>query len=51
MRVLASGGGGNVMDKKVDPIPREYHAITPDLTVTGASAAIEFYKKAMMASQ
>ncbi len=34
------------MDKKVDPIPREYHTITPDLTVTGASAAIEFCKKA-----
>lgn len=27
-------------------IPRDYHSITPYLTVKGGDAAIEFYKKA-----
>jgi PhnB protein len=34
------------MTKRVDPIPKSYHTITPDLIISGASGAIEFYKKA-----
>ena len=32
--------------KKVNPIPADYAGITPYLSVKGAAAAIEFYKKA-----
>ena len=32
-------------------IPREYHSITPYLTVKGGDAAIEFYKKAFGAEE
>ena len=34
------------MPTKVKAIPNGYHALTPYLSVHGASAAIEFYKKA-----
>ena len=33
------------------PIPEGYHAVTPTLTVRGASDAIEFYKKAFGAQE
>lgn len=29
----------------VKPIPDGYHSVTPTLTISGASDAIEFYKK------
>jgi len=34
------------MTKKVDPIPKGYHTITPYLIVKGAAKALDFYKKA-----
>jgi PhnB protein len=37
------------MARKVSPIPEGYHTVTPQLTIRGASAAIEFYKKAFRA--
>jgi PhnB protein len=39
------------MPAKVKPIPDGYHTITPYLSVTGATAAIEFYKKAFGARE
>lgn len=33
------------------PIPDGYHAVTPTLTISGASDAIEFYKKAFDAKE
>lgn len=33
------------------PIPDGYHAVTPYLTIRGASAAIDFYKKAFGAEE
>lgn len=41
-------GGGNIM---VKPIPEGYRSVTPYLIVTGASAAIDFYKKAFGATE
>ena len=35
-----------VMAKKVSPIPKRYHALTPTLTVRDVAQAIDFYKKA-----
>ena len=35
----------------VKPIPDGYHAVTPALTIKGASEAIEFYKKAFGAQE
>jgi PhnB protein len=35
----------------VKPIPEGYHTITPYLTVSGASEAIDFYKKAFGAKE
>ena len=37
--------------KKVKPIPEGYHAITPYLSIAGAAAAIDFYKKAFGAKE
>lgn len=37
--------------KKVNPIPADYAGITPYLSVKGAAAAIEFYKKAFGATE
>ncbi len=37
--------------KKVLPIPRGYHAVTPFLTCRGAADAIEFYKRAFGAKE
>ncbi len=34
------------MAKKVNPIPKGYHSVTPYLMVKGAAKAIDFYKKA-----
>jgi PhnB protein len=39
------------MRAKVKPIPDGYHTITPYLSVNGATAAIEFYKKAFGARE
>ena len=39
------------MPNKVKPIPDGYHAVTPYLSVKGASEAIEFYKKAFGAME
>jgi hypothetical protein len=35
----------------VKPIPEGYHSVTPYLCVKGAAQAIEFYKKALSASE
>jgi uncharacterized glyoxalase superfamily protein PhnB len=37
--------------KKVLPIPKGYHVVTPSLVVRGAANAIEFYKKAFGAKE
>src|ERR1041385_7233202 len=39
------------MKAKVNPIPEGYHTVTPYLTISGASDAIEFYKKAFGAKE
>ncbi len=39
------------MSLKVKPIPDGYHSVTPYLAIAGASAAIEFYKKAFGAKE
>ena len=39
------------MAGKVKPIPEGYHAITPYLSIKGASDAIEFYKAAFGATE
>src|SRR6185295_2933127 len=39
------------MKPKMKPIPHGYHAITPYLSVSGAAAAIVFYKKAFAAKE
>jgi PhnB protein len=39
------------MAKKAKPIPDGYHAVTPYLSVKGASEAIEFYRKAFGAEE
>ncbi len=39
------------MSKKVKPIPRGYHAVTPYLSVKGAASAIAFYNKAFAAKE
>jgi PhnB protein len=39
------------MPAKVKPVPDGYHTITPYLSVNGATAAIEFYKKAFGARE
>ena len=37
--------------KKVKPVPAGYHAVTPYLSIRGAAAAIDFYKKALGAKE
>ena len=37
--------------KKVKPVPAGYHAVTPYLSIRGASEAIDFYKKALGAKE
>jgi PhnB protein len=39
------------MAKPVKPIPDGYTAVTPYLTISGAAAAIDFYKKAFNAEE
>ncbi len=39
------------MAKPVQPIPDGYHSVTPHLVVKDAAAAIEFYKKALGATE
>lgn len=37
--------------KKVNPVPKNYPVLTPYLCIKGATAAIEFYKKALGAKE
>jgi uncharacterized glyoxalase superfamily protein PhnB len=37
--------------KRVSPVPRGYHSVTPAIMVKGAAAAIEFYKRAFGARE
>jgi PhnB protein len=37
--------------KASQPIPHEFHTVTPSLTVRGAAQAIDFYKKALGAEE
>jgi PhnB protein len=37
--------------KKVQPIPKGYHSVTPYLSIKGGAAAIDFYKKAFGAKE
>src|SRR4029453_17994771 len=37
--------------KKVSPIPKGYHTLTPYIIVDGAAAALDFYKKAFGAKE
>lgn len=39
------------MKKKLKPIPKGYHAVTPYLSVQGAAGAIAFYKKVFAAKE
>ena len=39
------------MKKKVRPIPKGYHSVTPYVSVKGAAGAIAFYKKAFAAKE
>ena len=39
------------MSAEVKPIPEGYHTVTPYLILSGASAAIAFYKKALGAEE
>lgn len=39
------------MPAKVKPVPDGYHTITPYLSIKGAAAAIDFYKKAFGATE
>ena len=39
------------MPAKVKPIPEGYHSLTPYLSVNGAAAAIDFYKRAFGATE
>src|SRR5205085_5595669 len=39
------------MKSNVKPIPDGFHAVTPYLTVRGASSAIEFYRRAFGATE
>lgn len=43
--------GGRIMERKVKPIPEEYHTLTPYLTVRDADRVIEFYKEAFGAEE
>jgi len=36
---------------KVQPVPKGYHTLTPHIVVRGASAAIDFYKRAFGATE
>jgi PhnB protein len=35
------------MPKKVNPVPKALHAVTPSLTIKGCGQAIEFYRRAL----
>ncbi len=37
--------------KKVSPIPKEYHSLTPSIVVKNCAEALEFYKKAFGAKE
>jgi len=36
---------------KVDPVPKGFHTVTPYLAISGAAAAIDWYKKAFGAKE
>jgi PhnB protein len=40
-----------MMDMAVKPIPDGYHSVTPYLSIQGAAEAIEFYKRALSATE
>jgi PhnB protein len=42
---------GKAAKKKVSPVPKGYHTVTPYLVCRGAADAIEFYKKAFGAKE
>jgi PhnB protein len=44
-------GARRLVKKKVQPIPKGYHGVTPYLVVRGGEKAIEFYKKAFGAKE
>jgi uncharacterized glyoxalase superfamily protein PhnB len=37
--------------KRVSPVPRGYHTVTPAITVKGAAEAIDFYRRALGARE
>jgi PhnB protein len=37
--------------RKFDPVPKEFHTVTPYLAINGAAEAIEWYKKAFGAKE
>jgi PhnB protein len=39
------------MSQKVKPVPEGYHTVTPYLIISGAAAALDFYKKAFGAKE
>ncbi len=39
------------MSGEVNPVPEEFHTVTPYMTINGASGAIEFYKEAFGATE
>lgn len=42
---------GNPVPRKVQPIPKGFHTVTPGLCIHGAARAIEFYKRAFGARE
>ncbi len=36
-----------ISPKKVNPVPKNLHAVTPNLTIANCSGAIEFYQRAL----
>ncbi len=51
-RALMSGTAKRAFDKSsVKPVPEGYHTVTPYLTVKGAARALEFYQKALGATE
>jgi PhnB protein len=40
-----------VMSSNISPIPKGFHSVTPYLAIKGASQAIEFYKRALGATE
>lgn len=49
--VAASTTASNQKDKQVLPVPKGYHSLTPYLSIKGAAAAMDFYKRAFGAQE